>query len=1382
MSETRNGGPLSFLVNIDGEKAKKDAEGLKKAFDDLKKAGGGSFDKKGLTEYQEGLLKIKKETLEFAKAKDALNRSQKEGLPGISAYNQAQLGLQKSLSDARIEVQRLIQVNQGLKNELEQGKIAAQNNRVEVEKLKIAEQDLKNALLQGKISQQQYTEEVNKNKVAQSELNKTLTEAAIKDKEAATRLKEHALEQKKLVAAAKETREAMKNVSGSYFEAQKRLSALGQTIKSTESGFNKMTPELRAQIKEYNTLNDKLKQFDATMGNHQRNVGNYKSALEGLRGYLTTYLGAQAILAGGAQIIRQNAELSDSLSDVRRTAGLTAAEADNLATQLKKIDTRTSLKGLMDIAIIGGQLGIAKDQLGGFTSAVNQLAVSLSGELEGGAEGIAKSLGVLDNVFGVSKANAGDVEKSFNQIGSAILGLGQSGLATGDFLTDFSERVGGLAKQAGISLPVILSYGAVLQENGVSAEVAGSAFKRLLAALSTNREKFFAVAKLADANLTLKDFTNTINTDAKGALDLFFAGLAKGGTSTTSFNDILKTLKLTGVGVSQAVAALANGQESLNGHINDATKDFNEATLSAEQYALKNDNLAGSMEKLVNVFVNATTSGAIGNFFKGVVDWLTVSLKEFSGLVNSAGWKEFWSRLSNNSGDVFELNSGFTSNSKKTNANQQFLYPAGGSEEALAKKLADRGEKFNQQYVSKLQKTMDEAAGIVKKYEEGIKSGNVKVDKDLEKDYKANYQKAKSYYEDVYKLQEKLGFAKKAAGQVTPSTPAGTTTTTKAEAKAFDSALKRQRALQAEIDALTRKGVASKLSADQQEIVSVEEKYRKLREKAIAFNNSKDSKGQKVNVSGLNAAETAEKLEVTQKAEATVLKASLTEQAKYYAEFEDLKNKIGEDKAKARYANLIDVDKNYLESLQDQYDQLTIGKAKGGEEIEANPFAMKLLDEQIAAATLVQQKAQDDLLAEFMSYQEKRKVLTEKYNKQMILLADDEESKALRTEQYQRELGELDDTNAKKLTAFQTLFDGVDRLSDENARKVVANAEVMLNSLLGSGKISKELADEIRKLLGNTNKEIADRMPERIINLANQIDRVADAVSEVDEGFGKMLHTVGNVLGQVGNIKKYVGDLKLAQGNGDMLGQLSAGLGMFGAAMSVFSSLSKLFDGTAKAAKDDSDRREAQSDQIERLNDALERQIDLIDQAYGTDKLLKYSEALTKITVDTDTLNSKLSGRFTFTGDNTLDRQIALFNAGDKGALGFIKNLNDLDKFKLPTDLKALVALMDAGKLDESSQQIVKALQDIEKQAIQLANSLKADTIGSSLDSIADDFIENLTDGTQGFGKTFEDTVRTSLINGFKGNQIQQQLQGFYDQWNCNNKLDIQLSCNILFI
>ncbi len=368
-----------------------------------------------------------------------------------------------------------------------------------------------------------------------------------------------------------------------------------------------------------NTLNQSLS---------VQNAGGRGAGGGGLvAGFNANYIALLALATVGKKVISSNAEISDSLADVRRTASLTAIEAENLFNQLEKIDTRTSLKGLIDISTIGGQLGIAKEQLAGFTRATNELNVALKNEVTGGPEKIAKGLGILNNVFKISEKEGGDVEKAFNQIGSTILGLGQSGLATGDFLVTFGEKVGGIAAQAKLSLPVLLSYGATLQEQGVTAEVAGTAFKKLLSGLGTRPAKFFAVAQIADSTLTLKKFTDLINTDTNAALNLFFEGLKKGGPTTTSFLSLLKSVGLDAARSGQAISAISLNLDSLHTHFEQSNIDFVEASKAAAQAALEEDTLAGSIKRLEKAFVEATTSGAISNFFKVITDGIAGNIK-----------------------------------------------------------------------------------------------------------------------------------------------------------------------------------------------------------------------------------------------------------------------------------------------------------------------------------------------------------------------------------------------------------------------------------------------------------------------------------------------------------------------------------------------------------------------------------------------------------------------------------------------------------------------------------------------------------------------------------------------------------------------------------
>lgn len=431
------------------------------------------------------------------------------------------------------------------------------------------------------------------------------------------------------------------SVTTSRQALQAYQTALNTLLVNGVSPLDDRVQKLKASIDQ---ITASLNQQKAAVSSGGSFFGSFSGQLNGL---VTSYISLYAAIRVVGSVISSNAEISDSLADVRRTAQLTAVETDNLFNSLKKIDTRTSLKGLVDIAVIGGQLNIAKDQLAGFTKAVDLLSVSLKGEIEGGPQEVAKTLGVLDNIFKVSAKNGGDVERSYNQIGSTLLGLGQTGLATGQYLSDFSNKVGGVAAQAGIGIPVLLSYGAVLQENGITAEVAGTSLNKLIGSLATKRSQFFAIAQIGDASLTLEKFTNIINTDTQQALKLFFDGLNKGGATTTQFRDLLTDVGLEAARSAPGITALARNQDRLNELIQKATGFYRDGTIAAEQAAIKNDTLGASLDKLTKSFVSLTTNGKVGGFFKGIIDGLTQITSALEGFINSSSYKEFQRNFAN---------------------------------------------------------------------------------------------------------------------------------------------------------------------------------------------------------------------------------------------------------------------------------------------------------------------------------------------------------------------------------------------------------------------------------------------------------------------------------------------------------------------------------------------------------------------------------------------------------------------------------------------------------------------------------------------------------------------------------------------------------------
>lgn len=149
-----------------------------------------------------------------------------------------------------------------------------------------------------------------------------------------------------LALAKKQGQSATVALSGSYREAQQRLTALGKSIREAQGGFTNTTPAIRSQIKEYNALNSKLKEFDKQMGLNYRNVGNYPSAfLDAIPGIsqFTTAVGLMGTAIAGLQKSFSTNLRLDSLYEGLKVASGSAEAFEKNVSFLRETSERLGL-------------------------------------------------------------------------------------------------------------------------------------------------------------------------------------------------------------------------------------------------------------------------------------------------------------------------------------------------------------------------------------------------------------------------------------------------------------------------------------------------------------------------------------------------------------------------------------------------------------------------------------------------------------------------------------------------------------------------------------------------------------------------------------------------------------------------------------------------------------------------------------------------------------------------------------------------------------------------------------------------------------------------------------------------------------------------------
>lgn len=345
-------------------------------------------------------------------------------------------------------------------------------------------------------------------------------------------------------------------------------------------------------------------------------IGNtVQSALTSLQGYLSG-------------IISGNAKLSDSLSDIEKSTGLSARAVKELNSELGKIDTRTKTADLREIAVGLGQIGEAANKAN--VAAIDRIVVALGDEFGGGAREITTTLSVLRN--NLSDIKSGDYATDVTLIGNALNTLGAEGLATAPVVTDIANRIAGIGRTFGLTSGQILGIAATFQELGIETERGSTAITKLFQKIGAEPGKFAKVA-----GISTKEFKRLINEDMLGAFQAVAEGAKKAGANNITFSKILKELDADGSGAGEVLSKLGANNELLAKKVTTATTALRNQNSITDEFAKKNTNLAAELEKLSKKINSWFANSFLTDFFTSVIKGANGALpavKSFTEQVN----------------------------------------------------------------------------------------------------------------------------------------------------------------------------------------------------------------------------------------------------------------------------------------------------------------------------------------------------------------------------------------------------------------------------------------------------------------------------------------------------------------------------------------------------------------------------------------------------------------------------------------------------------------------------------------------------------------------------------------------------------------------------
>lgn len=385
-----------------------------------------------------------------------------------------------------------------------------------------------------------------------------------------------------------------------------------ESIKRVKAEIANVNEELRETEKENVGLVDRINGFVDKWGNIIAGVAA---------------VGTGLVLAG-RKAVNAFAEMDAEMANVRKFTGLADDEVKELNEDFKKMDTRTSREDLNKLAEEAGRLGkSSKEDVLGFVKAADQINVALD-EL---GDGATLTLSKLTNIFG-DEARLG-TEKSLLAVGSVINDLSQNCTASAGYLAEFGKRMAGVGAQAGMTIPQIMAFAAVLDSQGQACEMSATALSQLIMNLFKEPSKIAKATgmDLDELNKALKRSTN------EGLLMLLQKLKELGNMDVLA--PVFKNMGENGARASQVLATLAGNVEMVKWQQEQATQSFEDATSVTNEFNVQNSTVEAELDKArKRVTELAIELGEkLMPVMKHVISTTTLTLKAMSTTIDFLG-------------------------------------------------------------------------------------------------------------------------------------------------------------------------------------------------------------------------------------------------------------------------------------------------------------------------------------------------------------------------------------------------------------------------------------------------------------------------------------------------------------------------------------------------------------------------------------------------------------------------------------------------------------------------------------------------------------------------------------------------------------------------
>lgn len=377
------------------------------------------------------------------------------------------------------------------------------------------------------------------------------------------------------------------------------------SINELKQAYNQLSEELNqlnTKSKEFNEkqkeLKDLKKNIDNATGAISQQSKSWQTAVKNLTAYVGLFQVFNAIKDTVTSAIKKNFEYSSSLTDIRKVSGLTMQDVNKLSEELAKIDTRTSVDGLAQLAYQGAKLGMGKYGVEGmkqFVAAADQINVAIGEEM--GEEALPALSKMVETMGLIPKMG---IEKAMLATGSAMFKLSSTSTSTSTNIVEFAKRLTGVSRTAGITTDQLLALGSASDSLFLMPEVSATAMSKFIVALQKNHN-------LIEKDLGIPDGTIKRMYAAGNAMDAIVMVLEKmrDKGNMNALGGIFKDLGSDGQQLVTAMVTMSKNVDVLKDHLYESKEAFEEATAVTSEYTMQQQSAAGILDRANNLWEKA---------------------------------------------------------------------------------------------------------------------------------------------------------------------------------------------------------------------------------------------------------------------------------------------------------------------------------------------------------------------------------------------------------------------------------------------------------------------------------------------------------------------------------------------------------------------------------------------------------------------------------------------------------------------------------------------------------------------------------------------------------------------------------------------------------